>query len=150
MRRLAFCLLVAFALAMPAIASAQRGPYNDKRNPDEYTDAEDGQPLKFFSYFIAPIGYAFEWGVMRPMHYLATKTALAPVMSGDTERSEIYNPGPTVEPIQPLAPANVAPMASGAPPTLIERAPPAAALQPLTPAPQGAPSALSGEQPALH
>lgn len=150
MRRLAFCLLVAFALAMPAVASAQRGPYNDKQNPNEYTDAEDGQPLKFFSYFIAPIGYAFEWGVMRPMHYLATKTALAPVMSGDTERSEIYNPGPSVEPIQPLPPANVAPpIASAAPQTLIERAPPATAPQPVTPA-QVAPSAPSGEQPALH
>ena len=81
------------AMAMPAMALAQQGPYNDKQNPNEYTDTEDGQLLKVVSYFIAPIGYALEWGVTRPLHYLATKTSLAPVMSGDTEYSQLYNPG---------------------------------------------------------
>ena len=81
---------------MPASALAQQGPYNDKQNPNEYTDTEDGQLLKVFSYVIAPIGYALEWGVTRPLHYLATKTSLAPALSGDTEYSEMYNPGPNV------------------------------------------------------
>ena len=92
MRRLILWMVFALAIAMPASALAQQGPYNDKQNPNEYTDTEDGQILKVFSYVIAPIGYALEWGVTRPLHYLATKTSLAPALSGDTEYSEMYNP----------------------------------------------------------
>jgi hypothetical protein len=84
-------MVFALAIAMPASAFAQQGPYNDKQNPNEYTDTEDGQVLKVVSYFLAPIGYALEWGVTRPLHYLATKTAAAPAMSGDTEYSQMYN-----------------------------------------------------------
>ena len=97
-------MVFALAIAMPASALAQQGPYNDKQNPNEYTDTEDGQVLKVVSYFLAPIGYALEWGVTRPLHYLATKTSLAPAMSGDTEYSQIYNPGPNVAPIVPAPP----------------------------------------------
>jgi hypothetical protein len=145
------CMVLGLAVAMPGMALAQQGPYNDKQNPNEYTDSEDGQPLKIVSYFIAPVGYAFEWAVARPLHYLATQTALAPVLSGDTERSEIYNPGPTAEPIEPLAPANTASSASAAPAasppqTYIERTP----VGPVeVPAPL-APLTTPPEQPALH
>src|SRR5258708_34896415 len=104
MRRLILWMVFALAIAMPASALAQQGPYNDKQNPNEYTDTEDGQVLKVVSYFLAPIGYALEWGVTRPLHYLATKTSLAPAMSGDTEYSQIYNPGPNVAPIVPAPP----------------------------------------------
>jgi hypothetical protein len=145
------CTVLALAVAMPGMVFAQQGPYNDKQNPDEYTDAEDGQPIKIVSYFIAPVGYALEWAVARPLHYLATKTSLAPAMSGDTERSEIYNPGPTAEPIEPLAPrptassASAAPVTS-APQTYIERTPVGPVEVPATLAPLTTPP----EQPALH
>jgi hypothetical protein len=151
MRRLMLCTVLALAVAMPGVVFAQQGPYNDKQNPDEYTDAEDGQPIKIVSYFIAPVGYALEWAVARPLHYLATKTSLAPIMSGDTERSEIYNPGPTAEPIEPLAPPPMASSASAAPvtsapQTYIERTP----VGPVeVPAPL-APLTTPPEQPALH
>ena len=142
--------ILVLAMAMPAIAHAQQGPYNDKQNPNEYTDTEDGQVLKLVSYVIAPIGYALEWTVTRPMHYLATKTALAPALSGDTEYSEIYNPGQNVAPIVPAPPATTAstgqaPSAS-APQTYIERAPvgPASVPEPLVPL------TSPPEQPALH
>lgn len=145
MRRFALSIALIAALAMPVSAFAQ-GPYNDKQNPNEYTNTEDGQPLKFFSYFLAPVGYALEWGVMRPLHYLATKTPLAPALSGDTEYSEMYNPGPTVEPLQPLPPANIpapsAPQAQAPPP-------PGSAVMPAMPQTHVAP-APSGSQPALH
>jgi hypothetical protein len=145
------CTVLALAVAMPGVVFAQQGPYNDKQNPDEYTDAEDGQPIKIVSYFIAPVGYALEWAVARPLHYLATKTSLAPIMSGDTERSEIYNPGPTAEPIEPLAPPPMASSASAAPvtsapQTYIERTP----VGPVeVPAPL-APLTTPPEQPTLH
>ena len=144
------CMVMALAIAMPARAFAQQGPYNDKQNPNEYTDTEDGQVLKVVSYFIAPIGYALEWGVTRPLHYLATKTALAPAMSGDTEYSQMYNPGPNVAPIVPVAPANTAASnpagESSAPQTYIERTP----VGPVVVPPPLAPLTTPPAQPALH
>ena len=145
-RRLMLCIALVLAVAIPVTALAQQGPYNDKQNPQEYTDTEDSQVLKLVSYVLAPIGYVLEWTVTRPLHYVATKTPLAPVLSGDTEYSEIYNPSPTAEPIEPLEPTNTAASEaasdSSAPRTYIERsvkvpAPPA----PLTTEPA---------QPALH
>lgn len=145
MRRIVLSIVLALAMAMPAAALAE-GPYNDKQNPNEYTNAEDGQPLKFFSYFLAPVGYALEWGVMRPLHYLATKTPLAPALSGDTEYSEIYNPGPTVAPLQPLMPANIP--APSAPQARTE-SPPGSAVMP-APHTHVAPTQPSSSQPVLH
>jgi hypothetical protein len=146
MRPWILCAIVALAMAMRAIAHAQQGPYNDKQNPNEYTDTEDGQLLKLVSYVLAPIGYALEWTVTRPMHNLATKTShnlatktsLAPALSGDTEYSEMYNPGPNVAPIVPAPPATTASGAQSsgsAPQTYIERTPvgPATVRQPLAP-----------------
>ena len=137
-------MVFALAIATPASALAQQGPYNDKQNPNEYTDTEDGQVLKVVSYFLAPIGYALEWGVTRPLHYLATKTALAPAMSGDTEYSQMYNPGPNVAPIVPVTPpANTASSSTAgensAPQTYIERTPvgPVVVPPPLVPLTSG-------------
>ena len=144
MRRLMPCMVLALAIAMPAMVFAQQGPYGDKQNPTEYTDTEDGQVLKVVSYFLAPIGYALEWGVTRPLHYLATQTRLAPAMSGDTENSEIYNPGPTAEPIEPLDTASAA--QGSAPQTYIQRTPVGPVVVPPTLAPLTSPPA----QPALH
>lgn len=143
-------MVLALMMAIPAMALAQQGPYNDKQNPNEYTDTEDGQTLKVVSYILAPIGYALEWGVTRPLHYLATKTSLAPMMSGDTEYSEINNPGPTVMPIEPVTPANTASSAavgqSSAPPTYIERTP----VGPVAVPPALAPLTTPPAQPVLH
>lgn len=140
-------MALALLLAMPTAALAQGGPFNDKQNPNEYTNAEDGQPLKFFSYFLAPVGYALEWGVMRPMHYLATKTPLAPALSGDTEYSEIYYPGPTVAPLQPLMPSHI-PTASAPKTGTQSSPPPGSAVMPAPPT-HVAPSSPTG-QPVLH
>jgi hypothetical protein len=144
-------MVFALAIAMPASALAQQGPYNDKQNPNEYTDTEDGQVLKVVSYFLAPIGYALEWGVTRPLHYLATKTSLAPAMSGDTEYSQIYNPGPNVASIVPAPPPATTASSSAAgensaPQTYIERTP----VGPVAVAPPLAPLTAPPAQPVLH
>jgi hypothetical protein len=144
------CTFMVLTMAVPAMALAQQGPYNDKQNPDEYTNAEDGQLLKVVSYFIAPIGYALEWGVTRPLHYLATKTSLAPAMSGDTEYSQIYNPGPNAAPIVPVPTTNTASAGStgesSAPQTYIERTP----VGPVVVPPPLAPLTMPPAQPVLH
>jgi hypothetical protein len=144
MRRLALSMVLSLAIAMPVMAFAQQGPYGDKQNPTEYTDTEDGQLLKVVSYMLAPLGYALEWGVTRPLHYLATQTSLAPALSGDTENSEIYNPGPTAEPIEPLDTASTG--QGSAPQTYIQRTPVGPVVVPPTLAPLTSPPA----QPALH
>jgi len=52
----------------------------DQQNPYEYNE-DDSQPLKIASYFLAPLGYALEWTVARPLNYLATQTPLAPALN---------------------------------------------------------------------
>jgi len=78
----ALTLGVPLTLGLPGTAAAQ---YSDteKQNPNEYTD-EDSQPLRIIAYFAAPIGFAAEWLIARPLHYVATQTFLAPVFNGDT------------------------------------------------------------------
>lgn len=89
MRRAIILLSAALILGVPHLARAQYED-TDRQNPKEYTE-EDSQPLRLVSYFIAPIGFALEWGVARPLHYLATQTFLAPAMDAET-REPIFTP----------------------------------------------------------
>ena len=77
-------------LGVPKLAAAQYYSDTDRQNPKEYTD-EDSQPLRMLAYLVAPIGFVLEWGVARPLHYVATNTFLAPVFNGDT-REPAYQP----------------------------------------------------------
>jgi hypothetical protein len=76
MRRVAIVLAAALWLAIPAISQAQYND-NDRQDPKEYHD-EDSQPLALFADVLYPIGYALEWGLARPMHWLANDSAVAP------------------------------------------------------------------------
>ena len=76
MRRAIILLSAALILGAPHLARAQYED-TDRQNPNEYTD-EDSQPLRIFAYFPRRSGIALEWGMARPLHYLATKPALAP------------------------------------------------------------------------
>lgn len=86
MKRIIIGALALVLMSWPAISHAQ---YEDEdlQHPNQYNDVEDGQLLKLFSYVLTPVGMGLEWGVARPLHYLATQTPLAPVLSGDTERT---------------------------------------------------------------
>jgi len=92
MRRAALCLLTLLILATPAISRADS--MNESQKPNEYTQ-EDSQPLKFASYFVAPIGFVLEWTVTRPMHWVSTNTFLAPVL--DSEYGYETTPAPIAE-----------------------------------------------------
>jgi hypothetical protein len=77
MRRIAIIFCAALWIALPTISHAQ---YNDTdlQNPKEYHD-EDSQPLALFADVVYPIGFALEWAVARPMHYIANDSPVAPV-----------------------------------------------------------------------
>jgi hypothetical protein len=77
MRRAAIILCAALFLSLPVISNAQYND-NDQQNPKEYHD-EDSQPLALVAYLFYPIGYAFEWLVARPAHYIVTESPIAPV-----------------------------------------------------------------------
>jgi hypothetical protein len=78
-------LLTIATLAIPAISRAQYYHDPDTQNYYEYRDVDDGQLLKLFSYILMPMGMGLEWGLMRPLHYAATQTAAAPLLSGDKD-----------------------------------------------------------------
>jgi len=77
MRRVGIIFCAALFVVLPAISHAQ---YNDTdlQNPKEYHD-EDSQPLALMADLLYPIGYAAEWLVARPMHYVANDSPVAPV-----------------------------------------------------------------------
>jgi hypothetical protein len=77
MRRAAIILFAALFVALPAISHAQYND-NDQQNPKEYTD-DDSHPLALFADVLYPIGYAAEWLVARPMHWVANDSPASPM-----------------------------------------------------------------------
>ncbi len=73
---------LALMLAGPVVLHAQTDDW-DRQNSTQYRDVEDGQVLKVVSYILTPVGMALEWGVTRPLHYLATQTSAGPILRGD-------------------------------------------------------------------
>jgi hypothetical protein len=86
MKLIVTALLAALILLSPTVSRAQYDN-EDRQASHDYVDIEDGQLLKFLSYFLTPPAKALEWGLTRPLHYAATDTLLAPVLSGETEPS---------------------------------------------------------------
>src|SRR5271166_5370342 len=120
MKRVFLALLDIGILAAPPRVRAQS--WSDTRSdPDEYDDADDGQPLKLISYILAPVGFALEWGVTRPLHYIASETVLAPVYKGNAGVEVFPRTGPAIDRIEPL-PAPKA--ALEPPPSTLSRLPP--------------------------
>jgi hypothetical protein len=84
MRRIAIFFCAALFVALPTVSHAQYND-NDQQNPKEYHD-EDSQLLAIVADVFYPIGYALEWGVARPLHWLANDSPASPVfrpVSGD-------------------------------------------------------------------
>src|ERR1700733_13674436 len=95
MKRIVIGLATIAVLAVPMLSYAQNSSYvgyqssNEveyyDQGPPPYSDVEDGQILKLASYILMPVGWALEHGLTRPLHSLATNSAAAPVLSGDTQ-----------------------------------------------------------------
>jgi hypothetical protein len=112
MRTLAIAVLLAAVLAWPPASNAQQQQNSNNNgwqlhDPNEYRQ-EDSHPVRAIASLLSPVGWALEWGLARPWHYVATNTFLAPVLNGgqdDDTWSEYYGtPGPVAEvPIPPPA-----------------------------------------------
>lgn len=146
MRRVAIIFCAALLLGLPTISNAQYND-NDQQNPKEYHD-EDSQPLAIVADLLYPVGFAVEWLVARPLHYLSTDSPASPVfrpVGGDD-----MSPPPPV----PIIPDNTMEQASSSPATPQDwsptRAPVTTNATVIKPAeqPAGAPPATG--QPALH
>ena len=77
MRKVAIIFCAALFVGLPTVSHAQYND-NDQQNPKEYTD-EDSQPLELFADILYPVGYALEWAIARPMHYLSHNSSAAPI-----------------------------------------------------------------------
>jgi hypothetical protein len=146
MRRVAIILFAATFVALPAISHAQYND-NDQQNPKEYHD-EDSQPLAIVADLLYPVGFAIEWLVARPLHYVANDSPVSPVfrpVGGDD-----MSPPPPV----PIISDNTMDQASSSPATPQDwsptRAPVTTNATVIRPSeqPAGVPPATG--QPALH
>jgi hypothetical protein len=97
MWRATLALGAALLLVAPSFAHAQYSEM-DRQNPSEYND-QDSQLLNLASYGLRPIGYLLEWGVARPLHYLATKSPVAPVLGANTDADSETLPAVTELPL---------------------------------------------------
>ena len=113
MRTLALVTLLAIAVAFPLSCYAQSSDAQDQpswqlRDPNEYQQ-EDSHPVRAIGSLLSPIGFALEWGIARPWHYVATQTFLAPVLDGgqgEDQWEEDYDSGPIPE--APMPPPQAA------------------------------------------
>lgn len=147
MKRVSIVVSLLLALGLPATSHAQWGTYDeqDRLNPYQYRDVDDGQFLMFASYVLTPIGMGLEWGLTRPLHYTATQTVLAPILSGDKDYTQFgQNNNADLIPPETFAPPPMnfsttfvpAPRDQPVSSSLIEQAVP--------------PSTTAGRQPAIH
>ena len=143
MRTLAPVVLLAMVLAWPVSARSQQSW--SLHDPNDYTQ-EDSHPVRAIASLLSPIGFALEWGIARPWHYVATQTPLAPVLNGGQDEDswdEYYgNSGPIAE--APIPPSGVTGQNTVNQPAFHEQnlaSRPAPAAQGATRSYQGAPAA---------
>ena len=140
-------------LSLATSALAQTFP-EDRQNPKEYTQ-EDSHPLKLVSYALAPIGFVLEWTVARPLHYLATESALAPMYGNedsamrDTPPPMAQIPAPLYSEVQP-PPTEPAVRQPIGPPFAPKRPATSAAPQPQASSPPPATSPDIGQPTLQH
>jgi hypothetical protein len=63
-------------VALAIVLSLSAGPA--AAAPDEYDDTQS-YPLRVAAYLVYPVGYALEWMIFRPFHYLVSRPDLEPV-----------------------------------------------------------------------
>jgi len=147
MWRAVICLCAALTVAAPVASHAQPAD-SDRQNPTEYND-EDAQPVKLMSYVLAPVGFVLEWGFTRPIHWIVSRSSIAPAFNSETPMT------PYTPPVPPLPPDSTIAQTSTTHPreVAIGAAPSPATTQPngqSTASAAKAPAGASGGQSVLH
>jgi hypothetical protein len=83
-RRLLAALTLAAAVALPGDRAAAH---------DAYSDAES-HPLKLMSYPVALAGFALEWLLTRPVHFIVSQPTLQPVFNYEPTYNAFDKPEP--------------------------------------------------------
>ena len=87
MKRFIVCLGLAVGLAAAPVFAH-----------DAYDDSESN-PLRLAAYAVNPVGWAIEWSVMRPIHFLVSQPSLERIFGHTPHESpfggyEAYEPEP--------------------------------------------------------
>jgi hypothetical protein len=69
--------LLGFALVCALVWALVLGP-SPARAHDAYDDSQS-HPLRIAAYAIHPVGFALEWLVTRPLHFVASEPRLEPI-----------------------------------------------------------------------
>jgi hypothetical protein len=70
-KRLLAVLMVVFALSAPGVASAAE--------PVDAYDDSQSHPFRIIGYIVHPVGYALEWAIFRPIHWVVAQPNLEKV-----------------------------------------------------------------------
>lgn len=85
MRKIAvLALLVVMGMSVPAFAAM-----------DEYDDSQS-HPLRLVAYLTHPVGYALEWALFRPFHWLVSQDGLEDVFGHRPHGAEVGADVPNV------------------------------------------------------
>jgi uncharacterized membrane protein YhiD involved in acid resistance len=80
MRTLVIVALMATALALGGVARADLTDDRYAVTEDHYVDGFS-HPLRIAAYVVAPIGFAAEWLIFRPFHYIVSRPQLSNVFN---------------------------------------------------------------------
>ncbi len=82
MKRLLAAMLIIAALALPAAAA---------QPVDEYDDSQSN-PFRVAAYLLYPVGYALEWIIFRPMHWVVAQPNLVNVFGHESHQDYVVGP----------------------------------------------------------
>lgn len=90
MKRLLTVLTVLIALSAPGAAFSAPGvaaPKTPHCQPVDQYDDSQSSPLRIIAYIVHPVGYALEWAIFRPIHWVVAQPSLVKVF-GHTSHDE--------------------------------------------------------------
>lgn len=86
MRKIAVVALMAVMMtSVPALGAAV----------DEYDDSQ-AHPLRVFAYLVHPIGYALEWAIFRPFHWMVAQENTEEVFGHEPHGAEVGTDVPSI------------------------------------------------------
>ena len=83
MKRLLAAMLIVAALALPALAAEPVDQYDDSQS----------HPFRVVAYALYPVGYALEWAIFRPIHWVVAQPSLVNVFGHEPHEDYTMSAG---------------------------------------------------------